>query len=75
MHTFSDYRHQNGFSTNEIGYERAIHMDDEVEDPQDVQSDIDSQVCTRKFNQNHFINIVNLDVAAEILYTATRIQI
>lgn len=45
LYIFSDYRHQNGFSTNEIGYERAIHMDDEIDDPQDVQSDIDSQVC------------------------------
>ena len=75
MLTFSDYRHQNGFSTNEIGYERAIHMDDEVEDPQDVQSDIDSQVCTRTFRKVILLILQHLDVTAEILYIATRIQI
>lgn len=39
----SDFRNKtNNFTTNNVGYERAIHMDDG--DSPNVASDIDSQV-------------------------------
>lgn len=44
MKFYSDYRNQNGFPSSEVGYERAIHMDDDVDEVQDIPSDIDSQV-------------------------------
>jgi hypothetical protein len=60
---------------NATGYERAIHMDDEGEDSQNVASDIDSQVCSAYLNnikKNIYIifviYIVSTDVITEIVH-------
>jgi hypothetical protein len=55
---------------NATGYERAIHMDDEGEDSQNVASDIDSQVCSAYLNniKKKYIYIVSTDVITEIVH-------
>lgn len=75
----SDFRSANNFTSNAVGYERAIHMDDDGDDSPNVQSDIDSQVSSILllfWNIFTFINnTLFKDVITKIIHTATRIQV